>query len=54
LESQWTGRPWLEGRFGEEEDWREIPDRIELAPGVVIEIPKPKITSPFNLNGLRT
>jgi transcriptional regulator with XRE-family HTH domain len=38
---------WLEGRFGEEEDWREIPDRIELAPGVVIEIPRPCITSVF-------
>src|ERR1039457_466898 len=36
---------WLEDRFGEEEDWREIPDRIELAPGVVIEIPRPRITS---------
>src|ERR1039458_4596200 len=38
---------WLEGRFGEEKDWREIPDRIELAPGVVIEIPKPRIMTPF-------
>jgi transcriptional regulator with XRE-family HTH domain len=38
---------WLEGRFGEEADWREIPDRIELAPGVVIEIPRPRITSVF-------
>jgi predicted Mrr-cat superfamily restriction endonuclease len=36
---------WLEGRFVEEDDWREIPDRIELSPGVVIEIPKPRITT---------
>jgi transcriptional regulator with XRE-family HTH domain len=36
---------WLEDRFGEKDDWREIPDRIELAPGVVIEIPRPRITS---------
>jgi transcriptional regulator with XRE-family HTH domain len=43
---------WLEGRFGEEEDWREIPDRIELAPGVVIEIPRPRITSVFQGQGL--
>jgi transcriptional regulator with XRE-family HTH domain len=42
---------WLEDRFGEEEDWREIPDRIELAPGVVIEIPKPKIISPIDPDG---
>jgi hypothetical protein len=40
-----TLKRWREGRFGEEEDWREIPDQIELEPGVVIEIPKPRITS---------
>jgi transcriptional regulator with XRE-family HTH domain len=39
---------WLEGCFGSEGDWREIPDRIELAPGLVIEIPKPRITSAFD------
>jgi transcriptional regulator with XRE-family HTH domain len=39
---------WLEGRFGEDEDWREIPDQVELAPGVVIEIPKPRITTSFD------
>jgi hypothetical protein len=38
---------WLEDRFGEENDWREIPDRIELAPGVVIEIPRPRIITSF-------
>lgn len=38
---------WLEGRFGEEADWREIPERIELAPGIVIDIPRPWITSVF-------
>ena len=45
-------RRWLEGRFGEEEEWREIPDRIELAPGVVIEIPRPRITSVFEDQGI--
>ena len=39
---------WLEDRCGEEADWREIPDRIELAPGGVIEIPRPRIISPFS------
>ncbi|MCZ2153410.1 MAG: restriction endonuclease [Bryobacterales bacterium] len=39
---------WLEDQFGSEEDWREIPDRIELAPGVVIEIPRPRIISQFS------
>ena len=41
---------WLEDRFGEEQDWREIPDRVELAPGVVIEIPRPRIISPLDPN----
>jgi transcriptional regulator with XRE-family HTH domain len=36
---------WLEGRYGDERDWREIPQRIELAPGVVIEVPRPNIVS---------
>lgn len=42
---------WLEDHFGQEDDWREIPDRIELAPGVVVEIPKPRITSIFEDHG---
>jgi hypothetical protein len=32
---------WLQDQYGSPEDWREIPDEIELAPGVVIEVPKP-------------
>jgi transcriptional regulator with XRE-family HTH domain len=40
---------WLEGQFGSESDWREIPDRIELAPGVFVEIPKPRMTTDFEL-----
>jgi hypothetical protein len=39
---------WLQDQWGTEEDWREIPDRIELAPGVVIEIPRPKIAYPLD------
>jgi transcriptional regulator with XRE-family HTH domain len=38
---------WLQDQWGTEEDWREIPDKVELASGVVIEIPRPKITSVF-------
>lgn len=33
---------WLEGHFQSEQEWREIPDRIELAPGVWFDIPKPQ------------
>jgi transcriptional regulator with XRE-family HTH domain len=39
---------WLQDQWGTEEDWREIPDRVELAPGVVIEIPRPKIAYPLD------
>ncbi len=41
---------WLEGRFGEEQDWREIPDRIELAPGIIVEIPRPRIVSAIDFD----
>ena len=40
---------WLEGRFGEESDWREIPSRVELAPGVIVEIPRPNISTSIDL-----
>ncbi len=36
---------WLADQYGSEEDWREIPDRIELAPGLVVDVPKPKLTN---------
>ena len=39
---------WLQDQWGTEEEWREIPDRVELAPGVVIEIPRPKIAYPLD------
>jgi hypothetical protein len=31
---------WLRGVFNSELDWREIPDSVELAPGVSVHIPK--------------
>ena len=34
---------WLQDQYGSPEDWREIPDKIELAPGIVIEIPRPRL-----------
>jgi hypothetical protein len=33
-------RRWLENRFLDEYDWRELPDKIEVCPGVVIYLPK--------------
>ena len=38
---------WLQDQYGSPEDWREIPDTIELAPGVVVEVPKPHICAPL-------
>ncbi len=34
---------WIEDNFSSEEEWREIPDEIDLAPGIRIAIPKPKL-----------
>ncbi len=32
---------WLEENFASEMDWREIPTHVELAPRVIIEVPRP-------------
>lgn len=37
---------WLKGDFVGEANWREIPDRVEVAPGVIVEIPKPELWLP--------
>lgn len=37
---------WLQEDFANEYEWREIPKQVELAPGVVIEIPRPQIIIP--------
>ena len=39
-------RRWLQRDFVNEHEWREIPSEVELAPGVRITIPKPKIIIP--------
>jgi restriction endonuclease Mrr len=39
-------RRWLNNDFANEHEWREIPDEIELAPGVRIAIPKTSILNP--------
>lgn len=38
---------WLQDKFTDEQDWREMPDEIELAPGVKIPVPKPRLTTPL-------
>jgi len=39
-------RRWLEDNFTYEGDWREIPQYITLAPGITVEIPKPRLVLP--------
>jgi len=34
---------WLEDNFWNETEWREIPEKIILAPGIVIPVPRPRI-----------
>lgn len=36
-------RRWLKNDFVNEYEWREIPDQIELAPGIHIAIPKQQL-----------
>jgi hypothetical protein len=37
---------WLKDDFVNEYEWREIPTQIELAPGIQLEIPRPKLWLP--------
>ena len=37
-------RNWVAGIFTTEEDWREIPEEIKLAPGVVVRVPRPRVS----------
>jgi len=39
---------WFKNDFVNEAEWREIPNSVELAPGISISIPKPKIYVPEN------
>ena len=36
---------WLQDNFWSKEEWREVPDEIVLAPGVVVQVPKPMLTT---------
>lgn len=40
---------WIASQFTDEEEWREIPDKIELCPGVIVEVPKRRIIPPTGL-----
>jgi transcriptional regulator with XRE-family HTH domain len=35
---------WLHGVFVSDQEWREIPDSVKLAPGVLVQVPKPRFT----------
>jgi len=40
---------WLEGNFWCPEEWRELPTQIEVAPGIVIAIPKGELRDWFDI-----
>jgi transcriptional regulator with XRE-family HTH domain len=40
---------WIQNEFDSEMDWREIPDRISLAPGVEVEIPKVRVRDSLSI-----
>lgn len=40
---------WLQNNFWSPEDWRELPDKIELAPGVVVNIPKSNLNNSLSI-----
>lgn len=37
---------WLREDFVNEHEWREIPDQIELAPGIIVPVAKSKLLLP--------
>jgi hypothetical protein len=37
---------WIQDDFTSDLDWREIPEEIHVAPGIVISVPRPTITRP--------
>ena len=41
---------WLLEDFQNEAEWREIPQKIVLAPGIEIIIPRPKLIVPDGLD----
>ena len=40
---------WIQNDFTSQRDWREIPSRVQLAPGVVIHVPRPTIVRPLSI-----
>jgi hypothetical protein len=42
-------RRWIQDNFSAEHDWNEIPEQVTLAPGITIQIPKPKVPDPFSI-----
>jgi len=44
---------WLSDNFWSEEEWREIPSTIELAPGVTVKIPKVELRTSLQIWPIR-
>ena len=37
---------WIQDDFSSDRDWREIPETIDVAPGIVIQVPRPGLAHP--------
>lgn len=44
---------WLRDNFWSEDDWREIPDTLNLAPGLTVEIPRSRIHNSLEIWPMR-
>ena len=44
---------WLHDNFRDAADWSELPGSIELAPGIVVQIPRPRLPHPMSISSLR-
>jgi|ERR1017187_7128206 transcriptional regulator with XRE-family HTH domain len=40
---------WIEDNFSSEQEWREIPDFVQLAPGIVVKIPRSRLDSSLDI-----
>lgn len=44
---------WLHDDFAGEQEWQELPDKIEIAPGVWVAVPRPRLERSLDIWPLR-
>jgi len=40
---------WIADNFWADDEWREVPEAIELAPGVTVAVPRPKLRNSLQI-----